>query len=308
MIGSIFLEDWWLEAVTGGSYNIASVSKGGREKAKMAYTLRDSKGLRIVAMPPLTQFVGPWLENNSEKYAKELSHQKDHIEGLLKELPAHDAISLNLDPSLMNGLPFYWHGCDISVGYTYVLEKGRQASDVWDGFLPKIRTDIKKASREVTVKERDDVSILLDQIDKTFQRQNKKRAYSSETVIRLDKALRERSQCLLLVAEDDQQRVHAAAYFVWNKDAMHYLLGGADPKLRNSGAASLLLWHGIQASINKDLFFNFEGSMVEGVERFFRAFGARQIPYLKISRENRKAVFRRLVKEAFKLMIGSGRR
>ena len=191
------------------------------------------------------------------------------------------------------------------MGYTYILESGSDNDEVWQGLLPKIRTDIKKARRSVTISEHNDVAILLNQIDKTFRRQSKTRNYSDETVIRLDNVLKERSQRLLLVAKDEQERVHAAAYFVWDGNAMHYLLGGGDPDLRSSGATSLLLWHGIQVAVEKNLSFNFEGSMVEGIERFFRAFGAKQVPYLRISKESPKAAFRRVIKETVRLATGS---
>lgn len=307
MIGSIFLEPWWLEAVAGTSYGVATVNTGEKTKAKLAYVLKRSDGLRRVAMPPLTQFSGPWLEPSTAKYAKQLSQQKESVENLLEQLPEFDALSLNLDPSFMNGLPFIWRGFDVSVGYTYAFGAGIDMKDIWQGLLPKIRTDIKKADRVVTVSEHDDISILLSLIDKTFERQEKTKSYSNHTVERLDSALKKRSQRVLLVAKDEAQRVHAAAYFVWNGDAMHYLLGGGDPDLRNSGASSLLLWHGIQAAAERGLAFNFEGSMVEGVERFFRAFGAKQIPYLRISKNSPKAAWRQLIKEAFRLIVESFR-
>jgi len=34
--------------------------------------------------------------------------------------------------------------------------------------------------------------------------------------------------------------------------------------------------------------FDFEGSMLPPVERYFRAFGARQTPYLRVSRTSRR--------------------
>jgi len=62
----------------------------------------------------------------------------------------------------------------------------------------------------------------------------------------------------------------------------YYLLGGADPRLRSSGAQSLLFWEAIKLASRKNLKFDFEGSMIEPIERVFRAFGAVQVPYLQI--------------------------
>ncbi|MEJ5363543.1 MAG: hypothetical protein WHS86_00445 [Desulfosoma sp.] len=61
-------------------------------------------------------------------------------------------------------------------------------------------------------------------------------------------------------------------------------MGGSDPELRNSGAGSLCLWHAIINEPKHIQVFDFEGSMLEPVERFFRAFGAEQVPYFQVTR------------------------
>ena len=45
----------------------------------------------------------------------------------------------------------------------------------------------------------------------------------------------------------------------------------------------------LKVLINKVQIYNFEGSMIESVERFFRAFGAIQTPYFQITKLSRKA-------------------
>jgi hypothetical protein len=88
----------------------------------------------------------------------------------------------------------------------------------------------------------------------------------------------------MLFAYDDADRVHAVAYVVCDRRTAYYLMGGGDPKLRTSGASSLLLWEAIRRTRPVVSVFDFEGSMLRPVERFFRAFGGRQVPYLHVSR------------------------
>ena len=73
---------------------------------------------------------------------------------------------------------------------------------------------------------------------------------------------------------------------VWDDYTAYYLIGGADPELRNSGASSLLLWEAIQFAAQVSRTFDFEGSMLKPVERFFRAFGAIQQPYMQVKKYN----------------------
>jgi hypothetical protein len=82
--------------------------------------------------------------------------------------------------------------------------------------------------------------------------------------------------------------VHAVAYAVWDDKAAYYVLGGGEPDLRNSGATSLLVWELIMRAREVTDVFDFEGSMMEPLERFFRAFGGRQTPYLHVFRATRR--------------------
>lgn len=61
-------------------------------------------------------------------------------------------------------------------------------------------------------------------------------------------------------------------------------MGGGDPALRNSGATSLCMWEAIRFAATVTKSFDFEGSMIEPVERYFRAFGAIQTPYFSVSK------------------------
>jgi hypothetical protein len=61
---------------------------------------------------------------------------------------------------------------------------------------------------------------------------------------------------------------------------------GEDPALRSSGAGIRLIWEGILHTsevLGLDR-FDFVGSMIEGVERVRRDFGARQLPYFNITK------------------------
>jgi hypothetical protein len=71
---------------------------------------------------------------------------------------------------------------------------------------------------------------------------------------------------------------------VWDRHGAYYLLAGADPDLRTSGASSLLAWEAIVRARDHTDVFDFHGSMLQPVERFFRAFGAQQTPYLSVTR------------------------
>ena len=284
----IFSRSWWLDAVAPKQWDLIEVEENNKVVAKLAFCIKKSHGFKILTQPMLTQVLGSYfdIETDKSKYSTILSRQKDLSNKLLDKLPAYDYFSQNFHYSFTNWLPLYWKGFQQSTRYTYVIENLANLDDVWSNFEPKIRTDIKKAQTQVVV--RDDLG--LEEFYKinlmTFERQNRQPACDFETLNSLDKACAIKNSKKIFFAQDSLGRVHAAIYIVWDEESAYYLMGGGDPALRNSGATSLLLWEAIKFASTVTKKFDFEGSMVESIERFFRGFGAIQRPYFNISKMN----------------------
>src|SRR5690606_10367318 len=118
----------------------------------------------------------------------------------------------------------------------------------------------------------------------TFDRQGKAIPCPEHIIRSIDAACVERGQGRSFIAEDEEGRQHAAVYLVWDENSAYYLLGGGDPALRNSGAASLCMWEAIRFSSTVTERFDFCGSMVEPIEHFVRAFGGNQCQYFSVSK------------------------
>src|SRR5699024_787057 len=120
---------------------------------------------------------------------------------------------------------------------------------------------------------------------------NRKKASTREDFglfSRVFEASTSRNQGQLFVARDARKNIHAALFLVWDQHSAYYLMGGASGRFRTSGAQSLLMWEAIKFASDKTNKFDFEGSMLEPVERFFRGFGARQKPYFQITKMSKK--------------------
>jgi hypothetical protein len=300
----IFSKDWWLDAVCGEkAWEVILVKRGDEVVASMPYYTRKYCGLRFITMPKLTQTMGPWIKLSGLKYAKRLSVQKDLMFELIEKLPPFHNFAQNFSHSITNWLPFFWNGFEQTTLYTYVLEDLNSEDKLWDGLLPKIRTDIRKAENRFQLQIRTDLGIdrLLEIIEVTFKRQGKPLPYSKDFVKRLDAVCEKHNAREIFFAVDKEDRVHAVAYIVWDSNSAYYLMGGADPALRNSGASSLCLWEAIKFASTVTNSFDFEGSMVESVERFFRGFGAVQKPYFHITKTpSRLLRLRRFLKDVIR--------
>ncbi|TLP61163.1 MULTISPECIES: GNAT family N-acetyltransferase [Pseudomonas] len=283
----LFLRSWWLDALAGSAnWDVALVEKGDDVVACLPYVVTQQYGLRTLGQPRLTQHLGVWLREGEAKYANRLSQQKEWMEALINQLPAFDHFIQNWSYQQGNWLPFYWHGFKQTTRYTYALPDLSDITAVWDGFQAKIRTDIRKASERFSVTVRTDLGIedfyALNQ--QVFTRQGIAVPYDLALLQRLDRACQARECRRIFIAEDAQGKRHAAVYLVWDENSAYYLMGGSDPALRNSGATSLCMWEAIRHAATVTQRFDFEGSMLEPVERFFRGFGAVQVPYFSLSK------------------------
>lgn len=287
----LFSQAWWLDATAcAENWDVALVENNGEIKASLPYTIRKRFGLTLIGQPALTQALGPWIRPSGKKQALLLAEQKDLMAGLIKALPPFSHYSQNWHWSVTNWLPFHWAGFTQTTRYTYLLDDLGDEAALWAGLRENIRRDIRKAVNRFSLNVRTDLSMgdFIALSDKTFARQGMAPPYSADFLIRLDEACARRGARQILVAVDEQGRHHAGAYIVWNSESAYYLLGGADPELRNSGAASLCIWEAIKLAASVSKRFDFEGSMIEPIERLFRSFGAKQVSYFSISRTPQK--------------------
>ncbi|MEG1544137.1 MAG: GNAT family N-acetyltransferase [Tannerellaceae bacterium] len=294
----LFSRDWWLDAACGETnWEVLLLEQKGRVQAALPLYI-PHKG--IVSMPPYTQTMGPWFAEGADdtKYTTLLSQRQALSKTLIEGLSIYPHFLQNFSPQITDWLPFYWAGYRQTTRYTYQLRDLSDPSRLWDGMSQHTRRNIIKAreKHQITVKKGISITDFLQIQNKTFERQGISSPQSTTTLERLIAVSRSRGQGDLWGGYDAEGRLHAAAFIIWQKNSAYYLAGGGDPALRDSGAHSLVLWETIQQTATQSCLFDFEGSMLPGVERFFREFGAQQTPYFTISRGKLSLLYRAWLK------------
>ena len=303
-VNSIFEQPWWLEAVAPGQWDVATIENDGKTIARLPYVKSTHFGCKLLGMPDYTQTLGYWIEDTGAKNARKHARKKDLVIELIEQLPKGYSVDLALDHSCDYLFPFKWKNFRMELLYSYRLEDIHNTDVIWDGLADNIRREIKKAQKILSIEEDHPIEDLITLQNKTFSRQGRPERDDGETLKRLDAVLREKQARKLLCAVDNEARIHAASYFVFDDKCCYYLVGGGDPELRTSGASSLLMWEGIKFASTVSRSFDFEGSMIEPIERFFRAFGGVPTPYWRVSKLNTMLSFADFMKPKIKKMIG----
>lgn len=284
---SLFQEPWWLDAVAPGEWEEVVVKHGGEVAARLPFMPQKKYGLTLLLQPKLTPCLGPWLRPSTAKLSNRLSEQKELMQQLINALPRFDLFRQCFAPEVTYWLPFYWRGFSQTTRYTYRFSDLTDLDRLFADLRHNIRVEIRKAERVISIRNDLDFDSFVRVWALTFARQGKRLPVSRALLERVELACEKRGCRKMFFAEDARGRIHAAAYLIWNADCAYYLMGGGDPELRGSGAGSLAVWEAIRFAATISRQFDFEGSMIEPVERFFRAFGGQLVPYFCVSKLSR---------------------
>ncbi len=281
-------KDWWLDVVAGeDNWNVVLAERGDQIVASMPFVFKKKLGFDIIHMPPFTPSMGVWVKYpENQKYANKLSFEKKIFTELIEQLPRFDRFQQRFHVSFTNWLPFFWKGFEQTTRYTYVIENLNNLDKIFSNFRENIRREIRKAQRQLNVFHEESIEKLYRLQQLTYKRQGLTMEYSLPYLENINHACIERKCGKIYYAEDQEGRLHSALFLIWDNERAYYLIGGSDPAYRNSGAASLLMWNAIQYAATVTRKFDFEGSMIEPIERFFRGFGAIQKPYFSIYKNN----------------------
>lgn len=283
----IFSRDWWLDAVCGEeNWDVIIIEKGDFIVASLPYAMTKQWGFKVAGMPLLTQKLGPWIKYpDNQSYPKRLEYEKKIFNELIKNLPSNIAkYSQNFDYSITNWQPFFWNKFTQSTRYTYVIEDLSDLELVKKNMSHNVRKKIRKSEKLVRCEVSDDIQEFYEMNAKIFAKQGLCVPYSFEFFNKLDIALSKQHARRIFMARDEKNRLHSAIYVVWDEDSTYLLMGGGEPKLRNSGATSMLIWEAIKFASTVSKKFDFEGSMIEAVATFNREYGGTLKPYFTISK------------------------
>ena len=285
----VFAQPWYLDACAeGGAWDVVLAHDNGRVVGALPFFYKKKGPFRYVTMPPFVKMLGPYLLPEFRGLLK-----KEHglLEELIGQLPAFAAFKQNFYPTATNWLPFYWQGFRQTTYYTYRLNGLHQLAQLEAGINRNLRRNIQKAWQQVRVVHNLPPEEFYRLNKLSFDRQGLAIPYSWAQFARHDAALAAHGARQYFFAVDAQNRVHSAAYLIWDQQAAYYHLSGDDPALRDSGAGILLVWEAIRyaSEVLGLACFDFEGSMLPAVERIRVQFGAVQTPYFFVWKYNSRA-------------------
>ncbi|MCO5247472.1 MAG: GNAT family N-acetyltransferase [Chitinophagales bacterium] len=283
----LYLQPDWLDVVTKNSSQwdtVFSYNDKDEIQGFWVYVFKQQGFWSKLTMPPFTPYMGPRLlyPHPLNEYQR-ISFENKVLEDLIQQLPHFSDIQFKWTAGYENWLAFYWKGYSQQTAYTYILGDLSNLDFIFENFKDSLKRQIRKAENSVKVVLDGKVENAIQMLKTSLSADSQ---YLADEVLlnNLHQVMRPSNQPIILEARDDSNQLLAAIYLIRDKEEMLYLYGGYDKKYSNSGAMALLFWEAIKLAHEKELSFNFEGSMLNGVERFFRSFGAKLVPVFTLSK------------------------
>ncbi len=287
---SLSFQPWWWDAVCGPDGWGAAVVETG----VWPYFRTRRWGVPVATMPPYTTYSGPFLAPFSAQWPtwRRLQWEQRTLERLAERLPSGCFFRQNCLPEFDYGLPLLWAGFRLSTRYTYVFPAGCRTGEIYSNLKHALRTDLRRAQREVWVEPTWDAGRLFALYVGSLHRRGLRRPYAPFK--RLLSALRQRGRGVGWVARCRRDGADIAGLLLaFDERQGAVVMAGRAHRQGYPGALHRLYWEAIGFCCAHGLALDFEGSMLTGVERVFRAFGALQRPYLQVSRFFKKSLCRR---------------
>ena len=280
----IFMMDWWLDAVCAGKQwdVLLSQDENGNIQAALPYLLRKRAWMKYIIMPQQTQIGGIWfneeIENQTEKIAnicQEFARQLTDL-GLSYYYQHYPINSVAIEP--MRALGF-----KTKERITYRIEDLTNLDAVIKSFSKNKKRQLQKSLSLHT-----DTSINIEDFyrfhTKCLQNQGKQISYSREFLLVLNRKTQRVGQSQILSICNADNQVVAAAFLVWDKRSLYYLIPCYDPQYKNSGASALLALESIKFARQQGVAFDFEGSMIRGVANHYKQFGTTRTIYYSVEK------------------------
>ena len=281
----IFMQDWWLDAVCAGKQwdVLLSFNKNGEIQAAMPYLLRKRAWMKYIVMPQQTQIGGIWisdvaLPDNVDRLTEICQDFTRQLAELgLSYYYQHYPIGSNAIESMRT------LGFKIKERITYRIEDLSNLDQVISAFSKNKKRQLQKAlslHAETNMNIEDFYRFHV----RCLQEQGKQISYTREFLLVLERKTSRLQQSQIISIHNADNEILAAAFLVWDKNSMYYLIPCYDLKHKDSGASALLVLESIKLARKQGVVFDFEGSMIRGIANHYKQFGSTRTIYYSVEK------------------------
>ena len=166
----------------------------------------------------------------------------------------------------------------------YLLKAPFDREVIWEQMNTMSKRQIRKGLEGLQFKEESDAKNLHSMMCRSLQRRSVEPCLSAHALEQIVRAALCANSGLVLSACDEQGKVHASAFFIWDRSCVYFICGGFDERIKQIGASRCLLWKGLSLAAHSHKSFEFGGGSDAGVGAVYAALGGVRQPYYRAVR------------------------
>jgi hypothetical protein len=239
--------------------------------------------------PPYTNTIHLHFSNQATNKASYQSVLKNLHSAIASYLIERKLILINIvfPPSYFDAQPYLWNDFEASLKYTYVLDLSQPIDTILSNYSSERRKNITKAKKDgITSQIVYNFPLLYEMTYKTLTSKNADSDAELVKNIFFDYA-NEKNAFGCISYYNNQPS--AMVFCLVDESSAYYLFGYSDKDNGHEGAHALAIHTAIEHCKNSGLSaFDFCGSMIPAIERYFRGFGAELQPMMQILKASNK--------------------
>ena len=237
-------------------------------EAVMPLPWKSKLGIKYIYHPFFAQQLGLFYQN----------HADDQIYEFLQHIPAK-FIKYETSVNFLNSVK----KLSLNVRTNYVLSLKSSYPELQNRFSENTKRNIKKAGK--TINNINDNISIGDFLDlKKENNINNLQNHHFEKLEILFSLLIKNNYGKILGVKNSENKLIGAALFVTFKKRIIYLFSASSVEGKNQRVMFAIVNKILKESAGKNIILDFEGSMIEGVARFFKGFGAKPETYYRIKK------------------------
>ncbi len=284
-IGSVFNLPEWL-AIYDEALLVNGIFNDNHDLIGTFFLFKSKRsGLTYIITPPYSPHIGLCYVNPAQSQSNSLTFDKDVITLLKDHLITLKAklLTIALPFTVTDTQPFYWDKFKVVPNYTYRLGLNKTEEELFNNLTSEKRKSIKRAEKDnIVIEKCSDYKIVKALIEKTFSRKDK--SVSEKYLQKILFQFSNEQNSFAFVAYKDG-KPSATTFCIHYNGTSYYLFGGYDEANKHHGSGVSCMWQSILHAKKIGITtFDFEGSMLQEVEKYFREFGGEMVPYYTVNK------------------------
>lgn len=285
----IYMKDWYLDGATEKEedWQVILVEENNTVVAAFPFGYQKRHGMYYIEAPWPCARMGVWIKKQSYRSKLgELMVLERYVNEIISYLPKYDVFRIPFESRFTNWQPFYWAGFSEEIRYSMIID-----SKVED-YLPfvskqRLRQIRRGGTSYLVTKNKLSIDKYREFIIEAYQSMGRTVSYEKDKFKKLIEILQMKGACEIRSVLNQKNEIVFVCIILQDENR-YYQQFNTQMQGKDMEASSLAIYDAINSAVRNGKIYDFEGSMIYGVCKFYASFNPLWEPYHFISRYSRK--------------------